>query len=67
VVVTKLQHRPGELARVASRLGEQQINVNYCYCGREPGAGVTATLAVFGVDNLPKAAAALDELSAKGA
>jgi hypothetical protein len=62
VVVTRMEHRPGELARVASRLGEEQINVNYCYCGRE--AGTNAALAVFGVDNLPKAAAALDQLAA---
>jgi hypothetical protein len=60
VVVTKLAHRPGELARVASLLGEAGINVNYCYCGREAGAGSTSALAVFGVDNLNKAAVALD-------
>jgi hypothetical protein len=61
VVIIKLQHRPGELARVASKLGEKQINVNYSYSGLEPGS--TSALAVFGVDNLPKAAAALDELA----
>jgi hypothetical protein len=65
VVVTKLQHRPGELARVASCLGEQKINVNYCYCGREAGSGSTLALAVFGVDNLPKAVTALDQLAAQ--
>jgi hypothetical protein len=63
VAVAKLAHRPGELARAASRLGEAQINVNYCYAGRESGS--TQALAVFGVDNLPKAAAVLDKLAAE--
>jgi hypothetical protein len=61
VVIIKLQHRPGELARVASKLGEKQINVNYSYSGLDPGS--TSALAVFGVDNLPTAAVALDELA----
>ena len=33
IVHAKLTHRPGELARVASRLGEANININYAYCG----------------------------------
>src|SRR5438445_2031251 len=32
-----LANRPGELARVASRLGEAGININYGYSGAEPG------------------------------
>ena len=62
VAVIRLAHRPGELGRAAARLGEKQINIDYSYCGLEPGS--TLALAVFGVDNLTKAAAVLDELSA---
>jgi hypothetical protein len=29
IVQAKLPHRPGEIARVASRLGEANININY--------------------------------------
>ena len=65
VAVIRLAHRPGELGRAASRLGERQINIDYSYCGLEPGS--TLALAVFGVDNLTKAAAVLDELSAEQA
>jgi hypothetical protein len=36
-----LANRPGELARVASRLGEVNINVNYGYSGAEPGASAS--------------------------
>ena len=64
-VVVRLAHRPGELGRAASRLGEKQINIDYSYCGLEPGS--TLALAVFGVDNLTKAATVLDELSAEHA
>src|SRR6266851_2004241 len=37
IVQAKLRHRPGEIARAASRLGEANININYAYCGLEPG------------------------------
>ena len=65
VVVVRLAHRPGELGRAASRLGEKQINIDYSYCGLEPGS--TLALLVFGVDNLTKAATALDELASERA
>ena len=65
VAVIRLAHRPGELGRAASRLGEKQINIDYSYSGLEPGS--TLALAVFGVDNLTKAAAVLDELFAEQA
>jgi hypothetical protein len=61
--VIRLAHRPGELGRAAARLGERQINIDYSYSGLEPGSALM--LAVFGVDNLNKAAAVLDELSAE--
>jgi hypothetical protein len=62
VAAVKLTHRPGELGRAAARLGEKRINIDYSYCGLEPGSELA--LAVFGVDNLTKAANALDELAA---
>jgi hypothetical protein len=65
VAVTRLANRPGELGRAASRLGEQQINIDYTYCGLEPGS--TLVLVVFGVDNLTQAATLLDELGAENA
>ena len=65
VAVARLAHRPGELGRAASRLGEKQINIDYTYCGLEPGS--TLGLVVFGVDNLTKAASLLDELAAENA
>jgi len=65
VAVIRLQHRPGTLGRAAARLGEGQINIDYSYCGLEPGSSLA--LVVFGVDNLSKAAAILDELAAEDA
>ncbi len=65
VAVVRLAHRPGELARAASRLGEKQINIDYTYVGLEPGS--TLGLLVFGVDKLTEAAKLLDELAAEGA
>ena len=65
VAVVRLAHRPGELGRAASRLGEGKINIDYTYCGMEPGSPLG--LVVFGVDNLTKAVILLDELAAEGA
>jgi len=62
VATVRLAHRPGELARAATKLGEEQINVNYSYSGVEPNSKLA--LAVFGVDNLTKAANALDAIAA---
>jgi hypothetical protein len=61
VAVVRLEHRPGELGRAAFLLGEKQVNIEYSYCGVEPGS--TRALVVFGVDNLTKAAKLLDELA----
>ena len=63
VAVVRLPHRPGELGRAASRLGENQINIDYSYCGLEPGSPLG--LLVFGVDSLTKASTLLDELAAE--
>jgi hypothetical protein len=65
VAVVTLAHRPGQLGRAAARLGEQKINIDYSYCGLEPGSA--RVLAVFGVDNLTRAAKLLDEVAAEGA
>jgi len=31
VIAIELENRPGELARVASKFGEEGININYVY------------------------------------
>jgi len=61
VAVTRLAHRPGELGRAAVRLGEKRINIDYSYCGLEPGS--KRALVVFGVDNFNSAVNALDKLA----
>ncbi len=65
VAAVRVVHRPGELGRAAARLGEHQINIDYSYCGMEPGSA--QALLIFGVDNLTKAANLLDELAAEDA
>jgi hypothetical protein len=65
VAVVRVPHRPGELGRAAARLGQGQVNIDYSYCGSEPGS--TLALLVFGVDNVAKAATLLDELAAEEA
>jgi len=61
VAVVKLRHRPGALGRAAALLGQEQINIDYSYCGLEPDSKLA--LLVFGVDNLSRSAAVLDELA----
>jgi hypothetical protein len=63
--VVGLAHKPGQLGRAALLLGENRINIDYSYCGIEPGS--MKVLAVFGVDNLTKAANLLDEFAAREA
>jgi hypothetical protein len=58
VAIVRLNHRPGELGCAATLLGKNMINIDYSYCGPEPGS--VRALVVFGVDNLSKAAALLD-------
>jgi hypothetical protein len=65
VAQVKLIHRPGELARAASRLGEAGINIDYEYCGVEPGAN--ATFLIFGVAEAGKAVNILDQAAAASA
>jgi hypothetical protein len=60
-----LANRPGELARVASRLGEANINVDYGYSGAEPGAN--ASFLILGVADAGKALKLLEQAAAAGA
>lgn len=63
VAVVRLPHRPGALGRAAARLGENRINIDYSYCGMEPGSPLM--LLVFGVDSVTMASKVLDELAAE--
>ena len=65
VVQVELPHRPGEIARAASRLGEANININYAYCGLEPGTNTP--LVFFGVAEVDKAAPILEQAAAAAA
>jgi hypothetical protein len=65
IVHAKLRHRPGEIARIASRLGEANININYAYCGLEPGTH--APMVFFGVSDVERAASILEQAAASAA
>ena len=65
VVQVKLPHRPGEIARAASRLGEANININYAYCGLE--SGTNAPLVFFGVTEVDRATQILEQAAAAAA
>jgi hypothetical protein len=62
VAQVKLAHRPGELARAASRLGDAGININYGYCGTEPDTN--ATFLIFGVAEVGKAVKIFEQAAA---
>jgi hypothetical protein len=64
VAKVMLANRPGELARVASRLGDQGININYGYSGAEPGAN--ASFLIVGVADAGKAVKLLEQAAAAG-
>jgi hypothetical protein len=65
VVLVKLPHAPGALARAASKLGEANINISYAYSGAE--SGTNAPLVIFGVTELGRAATILDQTAAAAA
>jgi hypothetical protein len=65
VAKVMLANRPGELARVASRLGEAGININYGYSGAEPGA--SASFLILGVADAGKAVKLLEQAAAASA
>jgi hypothetical protein len=62
VFQAKFPHRPGQLARAASQLGEANINIEHAYCGIEPGTN--APLLIFGVAEAGRAAKILDKTAA---
>jgi hypothetical protein len=64
VAKVMLTNRPGELARVASRLGDQGININYGYCGAE--AGASASFLILGVAEAGKVVKLLEQAAAAG-
>jgi len=59
VAQVALPNRSGELARVAAKLGEANININYAYAGIEPNTN--APLLFFGVAEVGRAAQLLDQ------
>ena len=65
VAQIKLAHRPGELGRAASRLGDAGININYGYCGSE--SNTNATFLIFGVAEVGKAMKILEQAAAAAA
>src|SRR5712671_7610141 len=65
VAKVTLANRPGELARVASRLGDQGININYGYSGAEPGAN--ASFLILGVADAGKVLKLLEQAAAASA
>ncbi len=62
VAKATLAHRPGELARVAQKLGDASININYFYCGADPNTN--APLIIFGVAEVGKAVPLLEQAAA---
>ena len=65
VAQVKMAHRPGELGRAASRLGDAGININYGYCGTEPGNN--AIFLIFGVAEVGKAVKILEQAAVAAA
>jgi hypothetical protein len=62
VAQVKLANQVGELARVASKLGEADVNIDYAYCGVDPGTN--EPLVIFGVADAGRAAKILDDAAA---
>ena len=65
VAQVALPSRPGELARVAGKLGEANININYAYGGIEPSTNTP--LLFFGVAEVGRAAQLLDQAASAAA
>jgi hypothetical protein len=65
VATVTLSHRPGELARAATRLGEAGINIDYGYCGVDPST--SATMLLLGVADAGKAVKVLEQAAAASA
>ena len=65
VVQVCLANRPGELARIADRLGEASINIKYAYFGVE--SGTNAPLVILGITELENALSILDRTASAAA
>jgi hypothetical protein len=61
VAQVRLPHRPGELARIAARLAEVEININYAYCGVDPST--STPLVIFGATDAAEVAMILDRVA----
>ena len=61
VAQVSLPHRPGELARAASQLGEANININHVYVGIDPRSN--QPLLIFGVTDAEQASTILDKVA----
>ncbi len=46
VLTVKAPNRPGELGRIAAKLGRAGVNINYVYASSSPGAPTTIVLSV---------------------
>lgn len=62
VATVTLAHRPGELARVAQKLGDASVNINYFYCGAD--LNTNAPFVIFGVADVGKAVPLLEQAAA---
>jgi hypothetical protein len=56
-----LPNRMGELGRAASKLGDSNININYCYTGIDPTSN--RPLVFFSVSDVEKALSILEEIA----
>jgi len=65
VAQVQLPPAPGELARIASKLGDANIIIKYAYCGVAPITN--APLVIFGVKEVDRAAEILDHHAAVAA
>ena len=65
VAQVALLNRPGELARVAARLGEGKININHAYSGNDPSTNAPSLF--FGVAEAARAAKLLDQATTASA
>ena len=61
VAQVTLPHRPGEMARAASQLGEANININHVYVGIEPRTN--QPLLIFGVADADQASTILEKVA----
>lgn len=61
VAQVSLPHRPGELARATSQLGEANININHVYCGLDPRTN--QPLLIFGVADAEQASTILEKVA----